>query len=114
MVHDYYFAFPTIKYNMYFLPICLLYHYLIKVLRCVTKYFMLNIFSNTVNCLQLSSPQNGMINCLLINASSFSHEDTCSFTCNTGYELTGSDSRACQSDGSWSGYETMCRRGMVI
>ena len=29
--------------------------------------------------------------------------DTCSFTCNTGYELTGSDTRACQSDGSWSG-----------
>ena len=29
--------------------------------------------------------------------------DTCSFTCNTGYELTGSDSRTCQSNGSWSG-----------
>ena len=29
--------------------------------------------------------------------------DTCSFTCNTGYELTGSDTRTCQSDGSWSG-----------
>jgi len=29
--------------------------------------------------------------------------DTYSFTCNTGYELTGSDTRTCQSDGSWSG-----------
>ena len=29
--------------------------------------------------------------------------DTCSVTCNTGYELTGSDTRTCQSDGSWSG-----------
>ena len=29
--------------------------------------------------------------------------DTCSFTCNTGYELTGSDARTCQSDGSWNG-----------
>ena len=27
----------------------------------------------------------------------FMHEDTCSFTCNTGYELTGSDTRTCQS-----------------
>ena len=35
--------------------------------------------------------------------------DTCSFTCNTGYELTGSDTRTCQSDGSWSSYT--CRRG---
>ena len=37
--------------------------------------------------------------------------DTCSFTCNTGYELTGSDTRTCQSDGSWSDTEAMCREG---
>ena len=29
--------------------------------------------------------------------------DTCSFTCNTGYELTGNGTRTCQRDGSWSG-----------
>ena len=40
--------------------------------------------------------------------------DTCSFTCNTGYELTGSDTRTCQSDGSWSGNDDVCRRGMYI
>ena len=39
--------------------------------------------------------------------------DTCSFTCNTGYELTGSDNRTCQSNGSWSGSETFCRQGTV-
>ena len=43
-----------------------------------------------------------------------SYEDTCSFTCNTGYELTGSDTRTCQIDGSWSGSETMCRRGVYV
>ena len=37
--------------------------------------------------------------------------DTCSFTCNTGYELTGSDTRTCQSDETWSGSEAMCNRG---
>ena len=37
--------------------------------------------------------------------------DTCSFTCNTGYELTGSDTRTCQSNGSWSGSDDVCRRG---
>ena len=37
--------------------------------------------------------------------------DTCSFTCNTGYELTDSDTRKCQSDGSWSG-EATCSRGI--
>ena len=29
--------------------------------------------------------------------------DTCIFTCNIGYELTGSDTRTCQRDGSSSG-----------
>ena len=36
--------------------------------------------------------------------------DTCSFTCNTSYELTGNDTRTCQSDGSWSGSKTICKR----
>jgi len=40
-----------------------------------------------------------------------SYEDTCNFTCNTGYELTGSDTRTCQSDSSWSGSITNCSRG---
>ena len=39
--------------------------------------------------------------------------DTCSFTCNIGYELTGSDIRTCQINGSWSGSDVVCRRGIV-
>ena len=38
----------------------------------------------------------------------FSFEDTCSFTCNTGYNVTGSSERTCQSDGSWSGSPVSC------
>ena len=38
--------------------------------------------------------------------------DICSFTCNTGYQLTGSDTRTCQSDGNWSGNEANCHRGI--
>ena len=40
--------------------------------------------------------------------------DTCSFTCNTGYELTGSDNRTCQSNGSWSGSDDVCRRSKMF
>jgi len=59
-------------------------------------------------------PNNGMINCLLGDDGVPSYEDTCIFTCNTGYELTGSDIRICQSNGNWSGSEAVCRRGMFM
>ena len=52
-----------------------------------------------------------MVNCSLGDDGIHSYEDTCSFLCNTGYELTGSNARTCQSDGSWSGSDTVCGRG---
>ena len=55
-----------------------------------------------------------MINCSLGDDGVPSYEDTCSFTCNTGYELTGSDTRTCEHYGSWSGSDDMCRRGMYV
>ena len=61
-----------------------------------------------------ASSINGIINCSLGDDGVLSYEDTCSFTRNTGYELTGSDIRTCQSDGSWSGSNDVCRRGMYI
>ena len=61
-----------------------------------------------VSCPSLDSPINGMINCSLGDDEVSSYEDTCSFTCDTGYELTDSDTRTCQSDGTWSGNSTMC------
>jgi len=62
--------------------------------------------------LPLTNPNNGVITCSLGDDVVPSYEDTCSFTCNAGYELNGSDNRTCQSDRSWSGAETMCRRGI--
>ena len=52
-----------------------------------------------------------MITCSLGDDGVPSYEDTCSFTCNTGYELTGSSSRMCQSDENWSSNDTLCTRG---
>ena len=49
-----------------------------------------------------------MINCSLGDDGVPSYEDTCSFTCNTGYELTGSGERTCQSNGNWSGSPMSC------
>ena len=64
-----------------------------------------------VSCPPLTDPSNGVISCLLGDDGVYSYEDTCSYTCNTGYELTGSDTRSCQSDGSWNGSDDVCQRG---
>ena len=67
---------------------------------------------HTVPCPLLTDPNNGVMTCSLVeDRVSSSYKDTCSFTCNTGYELTGSDTRTCQNNGSWSGTEAMCIRG---
>ena len=61
-----------------------------------------------VSCSLLTDPINGMINCSLGDDNATSYEDTCSFTCNAGYELTGSRERTCQSDGNWNGSPVSC------
>ena len=62
-----------------------------------------------VTCPPLTDPNNGMITCPLRDDG----VPSCSFTCNTGFKLTGSDTRNCQNDGSWSGTATFCLRGMM-
>ena len=54
---------------------------------------------------------NGTYRCIRGSDRVLSYEDTCRLVCNTGYELTSSDTRTCQSDGSWSGSDDVCRRG---
>ena len=68
-------------------------------------------FYTGIQCDNLSPPVNGSITSCSSGTLGLGYEgDTCNFTCNTGYELTGSDTRTCQSDGSWSGSDDMCER----
>ena len=63
-----------------------------------------------IQCDKLPTPSNGEITSCSSGSIGVGYDrDTCSFTCNTGYELTGSNTRTCQSDGSWSGTKTMCK-----
>ena len=66
----------------------------------------------TVQCPVLNDPNIGTLKCFLGDDGVSSYEDTCSVTCNTGYELYGSDTRTCQSDGKWNDADIVCRRGM--
>ena len=73
---------------------------------CNCSYnIVLTVILTIVNCPPLNSPINGMINCSL---GDYRYKDTCSFTCNTGYELSGNDTRTCQSNGNWSGLPVSC------
>ena len=54
----------------------------------------------------LTSPSNGNISCNFTGAPRY--EDQCSFSCDPGYELTGSLTRQCLSNGSWSGADETC------
>ena len=74
-------------------------------------YMILSNIKILVSCPSLSNSSSETIDCSLGDDGTPSYEDTCSFTCNTGYELTGSDTRTCQSDGNWSGSDTVCSRG---
>ena len=57
-----------------------------------------------IQCDTLTPPSDGVIILCSSGGMGVGYErDTCSFTCNTGYELTGSDTRICQRNGSWSG-----------
>ena len=56
----------------------------------------------------LTGPTNGMITCSLGGDGYATDGDTCSYTCDTGFVLTGNVMRTCGSDGSWSGSEPTC------
>ena len=62
-----------------------------------------------VQCPPLTS-HNGSYRCILGSDREISYEDICQLVCNTGYEVTGNDIRICQSDGSWSGSDDLCRK----
>ena len=58
---------------------------------------------------KLSSPSGGDSNCSKDNQ----YGSECSFVCNIGYNMTGSDRRVCEMDaatsvGFWTGNETNC------
>ena len=64
-------------------------------------------------CPPFTAPDNGDIDCSLGGDGELNPGDTCTFTCDDGYELGGSTIRTCGSGvRSWSGTDTTCTKGM--
>ncbi|XP_035660140.1 CUB and sushi domain-containing protein 1-like [Branchiostoma floridae] len=57
------------------------------------------------SCPTLTAPADGNI-----QGTTFLYTDVITFSCNTGYELSGSPSRECQSNQVWSGSQPRCNR----
>ena len=67
------------------------------------KYLQLSVSAVVVNCGSLTAPNNGAK-----SGSGVKYLSVVTFSCNTGYNLGGSSSRTCQSNGNWSGGTTSC------
>ena len=67
-----------------------------------------------VKCQEIPEVDNGNVTCSIGSDGIFSYEDTCDVLCNLGYTLTGSSTKMCLSNGSWSGMDSVCKRGKII
>ena len=65
-------------------------------------------------CPPLTAPDNGDIDCSLGDDGEANPGETCTFTCDDGYQSAGSSIRTCQDDGNWSGTDTTCIEGMIF
>nr|XP_025979192.1 P-selectin-like isoform X2 [Dromaius novaehollandiae] len=62
---------------------------------------------NVVACPVLSAPDWGELSCSHLHGN-FSFGSTCTFSCQTGFVLTGTQSRQCTATGDWTGQPPQC------
>ena len=62
---------------------------------------VMHLINKAVECGSLTDPDNGQVNTL----SGTTFESTATYTCDTGYALSGSQSRSCGADGNWTSTE---------
>lgn len=65
---------------------------------------LLHILISAVECKELNHPPNGRVEFPVPST----YQSLAVYTCNTGYNLKGNDSRECLVDGVWSGMEPTC------
>ncbi|KFR14496.1 P-selectin, partial [Opisthocomus hoazin] len=60
-----------------------------------------------ITCPVLSAPDRGDLNCSHLHGV-FAFSSTCAFSCQTGFVLTGSETRECTATGTWTGDAPSC------
>ena len=68
------------------------------------------LLSTVVDCGTLTNPANGQVN----HTAGTTFGQTATYSCNTGYNLVGDNTRTCQATGEWSGSEPTCERMLHI
>ena len=58
-----------------------------------------------MDCGTLSNPLNGQVS----HTAGTTFGQTATYSCNTGYNLVGDNTRTCQDTGEWSGSEPTCQ-----
>ena len=67
------------------------------------KHLKSVIISSLALCIELSNPDNGNV-----TWTGLTNGSTATYTCDSGYQLTGDQIRTCSSTGVWSGQEPSC------
>jgi len=62
-------------------------------------------FQTVVDCNALNDPANGQVN----HTSGTTFGETATYSCNTGYNLVGDNTRTCEATGNWSGSAPTCQ-----
>ena len=71
---------------------------------CINTCFIFIFhFASEIDCGSLGDPANGEV-----SLSSIMINSLATYSCNTGYTLTGDDMRTCLETGLWSGSEPIC------
>ena len=64
-----------------------------------------------MTCPLLPTPDDGRYGCTMGGDGAHIVGDTCTLTCDDGFEPSDSVSRQCDNDGSWTGNDPTCNRG---
>ena len=73
-------------------------------LKCMIKLHYKSISTVSVDCGSLTDPTNGQVN----TSSGTTFGSTATYTCDTGYTLSGSQTRTCGANGMWTPSKPLC------